>query len=176
MNPVYIPAASFADWRAFLAQPDLHWVEGRSAKETARAWHNASGFPPPIDKIFRATGEPFESFEPLLIIPEHKVPLPGGNRAAQNDVWVLARHRTGLASITVEGKLDETFGELLEDWLKNAGPGRLERLDFLWRKLGLSAEPHGKIRYQLLHRAASALIEAERFEVQLISGPVWFLV
>ena len=163
MNPVYIPASSFEQWREFTAQPGLHWVEGRSAMETAKAWHNTSGFPVPVDKMFRAAGEPFKSFKPLLIIPEHKVSLPGGMRPSQNDVWVLARHETGLASITVEGKVDETFGELLEDWIRDASPGKKERLDFLWRKIGLAAEPHGKIRYQLLHRAASALIEAERF-------------
>ena len=163
MNPVYIPAASFEEWRAFTAQPDKHWVPGRSAMSIAESWHNADGFPEPVDAVFQVAGQPFSSMKPLLVIPEHKVPLPGGNRAAQNDVWVLARHETGLASITVEGKVDETFGEVLEDWIKDASPSKRERLNFLWRKIGLLAEPHGKIRYQLLHRAASALIEAERF-------------
>jgi hypothetical protein len=163
MNPVYIPASSFEQWREFTAQPGKHWVEGRSAMEIAKAWHNTTGFPAPVDAVLRAAGEPFSSMKPLLVIPEHKVPLPGGNRAAQNDVWILARHETGLASITVEGKVDEPFGELLSDWSKDAGPGRRERLEFLWRTIGLSAEPHGEIRYQLLHRAASALIEAKRF-------------
>ena len=78
-------------------------------------------------------------------------------------MWILARHETGLASITVEGKVDETFGELLADWNKDAAPGKRKRLESLTRTIGLSAEPSGDIRYQLLHRAASALIEAERF-------------
>ena len=163
MNTVYIPASSFEQWRELTAQPELHWKEGRSAMETAKAWHNTSGFPAPVDKVFRAAGEPFESFQPLLVIPEHKVPLPGGSRPSQNDVWVLARHETGLASITVEGKVDETFGELLADWNKDATLGKRKRLESLTRTIGLSAEPPGNIRYQLLHRAASALIEAERF-------------
>lgn len=163
MNPVYIPADSFEQWRAFTAQPDKHWVPGRSAMAIAEAWHNADGFPAPVAAVFRAAGDPFDSLKPLLVIPEHKVPLPGGTRDSQNDVWVLARHARGLASITVEGKVSEPFGDTLADWTKEASPGKRERLDFLIRTIGLSGEPHGGIRYQLLHRAASALIEAGRF-------------
>lgn len=163
MNPVYIPAASFEAWRAFTAQPDKHWVPGRSAMSIAEAWHNADGFPVPVDAVFQAAGQPFSSMKPLLVIPEHKVPLPGGRRDSQNDVWVLARHATGLASITVEGKVSESFGPTLADWSANMSPGKRTRLEFLLRTLGLASEPSGVIRYQLLHRAASALIEAERF-------------
>lgn len=163
MNPVYIPADSFEQWRGFTAQPDKHWVPGRSAMSIAETWHNADGFPAPVAAAFRAAGDPFDSLKPLLVIPEHKVPLPGGNRDSQNDVWVLARHAKGLASVTVEGKVSEPFGDTLADWIKDASPGKRERLEFLIRTIGLSGEPHGSIRYQLLHRAASALIEAERF-------------
>jgi hypothetical protein len=166
MNPVYIPASSFEQWRQFTAQPDLHWVEGRSAMETAKAWHNTTGFPAPVERMFRAAGEPFASLKPLLVIPEHKVPLEGGNRDSQNDVWVLASHEKGLASITVEGKVDETFGERLAAWYKNPSSGKKTRLQFLKDTIGLSdlsAQHNGNIRYQLLHRAASALIEAKRF-------------
>ena len=163
MNPVYIPASSFEQWRSFLAQPEKHWVEGRSAMEIARAWHNAKGFPAPVSEVFRAAGKPFDSLKPLFVIPEHKVPLPGGNRDSQNDVWVLARHETGLVSITVEGKVSESFGDTLANWGKAMSPGKRERLDYLTREIGLTSEPAGHVRYQLLHRAASALIEARRF-------------
>ena len=47
-------------------------------------------------------------------------------------------------------------------WRTGASDGKEKRLAFLYEKLGL---PHGvsdAIRYQLMHRAASALIEAER--------------
>ena len=163
MNPVYIPAASFEDWRAFTAQPEKHWVPGRSAMEIAKSWHNADGFPMPVSKVFQAAGEPCRSMKPLLVIPEHKVPLPGGTRPSQNDVWVLADCARGLASITVEGKVDESFDRTIDDWSKDGSLGKRERLEFLTRTIGLSTEPPGGIRYQLLHRAASALIEAGRF-------------
>jgi hypothetical protein len=163
MNPVYIPASELTDWRKLLADPEKHWRENYSAMSIATAWHNADGFPVAIAKMFGAAGEPFHSMAPLLIIPEHKVELPGGKRAAQNDVWVLARHSAGLASITVEGKVSEPFGETLTDWLKNASDGKRERLEFLKHTLGLTKDFPESVRYQLLHRTASAVIEAKRF-------------
>jgi hypothetical protein len=163
MNPVYIPASELDDWRKLLADPDKHWRENYSAMSIAKAWHEADGFPASIAAVFRASDEPFASFRPLLIIPEHKVKLPGGGRDSQNDVWVLARHNNGLASITVEGKVAEPFGDTIAEWKENASPGKRERLAFLTKTIGLSGEMPGTVRYQLLHRATAALIEAERF-------------
>jgi uncharacterized protein DUF6946 len=163
MNPVYIPASELGDWRKLLADPEKHWRENYSAMAIATAWHHASGFPKSVAKMFEAAGQPFRSMEPLIIIPEHQVDLPGGRRPSQNDVWVLARHSAGLASIAVEGKVSESFGETLTDWTKNASEGKRERLEFLKLTLGLSRDLPETIRYQLLHRMASAIIEAKRF-------------
>jgi hypothetical protein len=162
MNPVYIPAKGFEEWRQLLAQEN-HWSPAHSATAIAEAWQDADGFPAPIAAILEKAGEPFSSLAPLLIFPEHKVSLPGGRSDSQNDVWVLASHERGLASITVEGKVSESFGDTLEKWRKDASPGKRQRLAFLLRTLGISREPPRTIRYQLLHRAVSALIEAERF-------------
>lgn len=43
-------------------------------------------------------------------------------------------------------------------------PGKLQRLAYLADVLGLSQPVPDEIYYQLLHRTASALIEAERFQ------------
>ncbi|MFA7012304.1 MAG: hypothetical protein WC202_05045, partial [Desulfobacterales bacterium] len=48
-------------------------------------------------------------------LPEHKVPLPGGSRSSQNDIWVLARSKGQLISIAVEGKVSETFGPTVQE-------------------------------------------------------------
>jgi hypothetical protein len=162
-QPVYVPATGIDDWQKLLAQPDKHWREGYSAMCIAKSWQHAAGFPAPIAAVFRAGGEPFASLRPLLIIPEHKVKLRGAGHDSQNDVWVLARHSNGLASITVEGKVDESFGDTITEWGKNASAGKRERLAFLTTTIGLSGEVPGTVRYQLFHRAASALIEADRF-------------
>jgi len=166
-QPVYVPATGIDDWRRLLAQPDKHWREGYSAMCVAKAWQHATGFPAPIAAVLKAAGEPLASLQPLLIIPERKVPLPGGRRESQSDVWVLARHNGGLASITVEGKVSESLGSTLDEWRKGESDGKRERLDFLTRTLGLTSELPGTLRYQLLHRTASAIIEAGRFRANI---------
>jgi hypothetical protein len=99
----------------------------------------------------------------LLALPEHQVPLPGGGRPSQNDLWVLARSQTGLISMAVEGKVSEPFGPTVGEWLVNASAGKQRRLAYLRDLLGLPDPVPPHLRYQLLHRTASALIEARRF-------------
>jgi hypothetical protein len=108
----------------------------------------------------------FRDIEFLCGFPEYKVPLPGGERASQNDILILARTDDSLCSIAVEGKVDESFGELLTDWAADASDGKVVRLQFLLETLGLPATIPGAIRYQLIHRAASAVITAKRFHAQ----------
>ena len=99
----------------------------------------------------------------MLAVPEFKVPLPGGTRPSQNDIFVLARAASGPVTIMVEGKVNESFGPTLGEWLADASAGKQERLRFLLGKLGLASEPPHSVRYQLLHRTASAVITAEQF-------------
>ena len=114
--------------------------------------------------MFRQTTEPLlTNLQPLLAVPEFKVPLPGGSRASQNDVFVLARSSAGPVCIMVEGKVNESFGRTLDEWRTDASPGKDRRLDFLLRTLGISASLGGDIRSQLLHRPASAVITAEQY-------------
>lgn len=152
------------DWRALLADPARHWKLGYSARTLAHCWEDAAGFPPEIAKAFGKSSEPLlKSLTPLLAVPEFKVPLPGGVRPSQNDIFVLARSTAGPVSIMVEGKVNESFGPTLEEWQVDASPGKRERLAFLQRTIGLATSPAGAIRYQLLHRAASAIVTAEQY-------------
>jgi hypothetical protein len=110
------------------------------------------------------TTDPFlRDLVPLLAVPEFKVPLPGGNRASQADIFVLARSSVGPVCVMVEGKVNESFGPTLDEWRADASPGKDKRLRFLFRTLGITAIPGGEIRYQLLHRAASAIITGEQY-------------
>lgn len=60
--------------------------------------------------------------------------------------------------------MSEPFGEFVSDWLgSDPSPGKVARLAFLCSLLGLTEERARGLRYQLLHRTASALIEAKRF-------------
>ena len=159
---IFIPSSGPNDWRSFLADPDKQWVEGYSAHAIAHSWEKANGFPPEIDSVLQQSSS-LSGIEPLLIFPEWKVPLPGGSRPSQNDIWILARCRLGLVSISIEGKIEESFGPLVGQWKENASKGKLSRLEYLAEVLGILEPIPDHIYYQLLHRTASAVIEAERF-------------
>lgn len=152
------------DWQALLADPVKHWKSGYSVRTLAHSWEAADGFPSEVALPFTQSTEPLLiNLSPLLAVPEFKVPLPGGVRASQNDIFVLARSSSGPVSIMVEGKVNESFGPTLDEWRSEASPGKEERLSFLLRSLGLGTVPAGSIRYQLLHRAASAIITGEQY-------------
>ncbi len=152
------------DWQALLSDPVKHWRSGYSARTLAYCWEAADGFPPEVAQALSQSDSPLlADIRPVLAVPEFKVPLPGGGRASQNDIFVLARSAAGPVSIMVEGKVNESFGPTLHGWISQSSPGRQERLRFLMRLLGLRSQPQGAIRYQLLHRAASAIITGEQY-------------
>ena len=155
-----------------LADPEKHWRTGYSAKTLAHCWEAAEGLPHEVASAIAGASDPLlRDLTPILAVPEFKVPLPGGNRASQNDVFVLARSSAGPVVIMVEGKVAESFGSTLDKWraekerdgeVVEASKGKEQRLRFLLSKLGIK-EPPGTTRYQLLHRAASAVITAEQY-------------
>ena len=153
-----------ADWQALLADPVKHWRTGYSARTLAHSWEAADGFPAEVAAAFHACRDPLLAGSvPVLAIPEFKVPLPGGTRASQNDIFVLTRSAAGPVSIMVEGKVNESFGPTLGEWQPDSSAGKRERLRHLLRTLGLATQPAADIRYQLLHRAASAIITGEQY-------------
>lgn len=152
------------DWQRLLADPSKHWRTGYSARTLAHCWEAADGFPSEVSLALTQTSDPLlTGLVPLVAVPEFKVPLPGGTRSSQNDLFILGRSLAGPVSIMVEGKVRESFGPTLEEWLKDPSPGKTRRLSFLTRALGLDQVPPGDIRYQLLHRAVSAIITGEQY-------------
>jgi hypothetical protein len=152
------------DWKDLLADPDKHWKTGYSARTLAYCWEAADCFPSEISLPFIQSTEPLlENLSPILAIPEFKVPMPGGVSSSQNDIFVLARSSSGPVSIMVEGKVNESFGPTLGDWLYEASSSKKKRLGFLLRSLGLNTVPADSIRYQLLHRSVSAIITGEQY-------------
>ena len=162
MSHIYIPATSADQWAQFLAEPVKHWRTGFSARTLAHSWQDAEGFPTEVQAAL-STSEYFTGIQLLLALPEHKVPLVGGSRPSQNDIWALARAGANLVSIAVEGKVAEPFGPTRTEWLAEGSKGKSARLAFLRRELSLNEALAGTVRYQLIHRAASAVIEAKRF-------------
>jgi hypothetical protein len=160
MSRVHVQSTGPEDWKRYLAKPDLHWAVGRSARSVAHSWEAQTGAPPEVEALLASTCGPVEL---LLAVPEHKTPLPGGRRESQTDVLALFRTGSGLLVAAVEGKVDESFGPLVAEWRRDGSPGKVERLAYLCDRLGLEPAAVDDLHYQLLHRTASALIEAERF-------------
>lgn len=157
----FIPTDSAKDWKRFLADPEKQWRSGFSAKETAEHWERANGLPHDLKIVLEQAG--FQDPSLLIAIPEWQTPLPGGRRESQTDVFALVRTLQGLLIIAVEAKVAEPFGPTVAEWLQNASDGKRQRLEYLKDLLGLSGDISG-LRYQLLHRTASALIEAKQFD------------
>ena len=161
MHKFYIPTTSAQSWKSLLADPVKHWKTGYSAKALAECWEAAQGFPEEIAELFKGTDLAGAEF--LLGIPEHKVPLPGGSKESQNDLFVLGKVGNELFSMAVEGKVAEPFGPTLGEWFVSASHGKVTRLKYLKQNIGLPDHIDSSIRYQLIHRTASAVIEAKRF-------------
>jgi hypothetical protein len=160
---ILVPAKSADNWKEFLADPEKQWRTGYSARTLAYSWQEASGFPNEVRTVLE---QQFPNIEMLLGIPEHKVAMPGRGYASQTDLWVLARAGGELVSVAVEGKVSEAFGPTVEEWLVGASPNKRTRLESIRELLGCSAPIPGSSRYQLLHRSASAILEAKRFRAR----------
>lgn len=130
----------------------------------ACCWEDAAGFPPEVVHLMETIRVGDGPVEFLVGFPEHKTPLPGGRRPSQSDILVLAAGEGGLIVIAVEGKVDEGFDKPVRAWLgSDPSQGRKRRLQFLAEKLGLAETSIADLPYQLLHRTAAAVIEADRF-------------
>lgn len=164
MATYYRPADRPEDWQQLLAKPNLHWKTGYSAKSLAHCWTEARGFPPEVAQTFHTSGIPtLQDTEFVVGFPEHDVPLPGGVRPSQSDILVLARSNLGLVAITVEGKVSESFDLPIGERFAQSTPGETERLAYLCNLMQVQRADLDSIGYQLLHRSASAVIEAKRF-------------
>jgi hypothetical protein len=157
---IYFQSGGVTEWQKRLAQPDLHWKPGFSAMTLAQSWESADGLPPEIASLFGGT-----EAELLIALPEYKVPLPGSSRGdSQNDIFALIAAKGQTFATMIEGKVDESFDKPLSEWLVNASAGKLERLGFLCDILELKQPLPRAIYYQLLHRAAAAVLESRRFK------------
>ena len=165
MRRIYVPASGLSDWQALLADPELHWKRGRSAFELAVKWElaarNLRGMPPLVaDLLDQCTGTQGATL--LLAAPEHKVSLDGRGKPSQTDLWALLRNENGLVSLAVEGKAGEPFDKTVAQW-RGETANRSTRLHGLCSILKLDENNIDDLHYQLLHRTASAVLEARRF-------------
>ncbi len=165
MNKFFIPTKNPDDLKWLLPEPDRLWKTGYSTKTLAYCWHEASGFPECVKKVLKKSNiSLLENIKILLALPEYKVPLPPYNlRPSINNIFLLARGNNQLVSIMVEGIVSEPFSETVAEWLEDHNVSKRARLRFLLKKLNLEHEAVDNICYQLLFKAAAAVIEAKKF-------------
>jgi uncharacterized protein DUF6946 len=158
---LYVPLLEPEDVVRHLGKQEKHWKEGRSAHALACLWSLHNGFPPKIADVLE--GHPdFHSAELVDAFLERKVDLNSEGRPSQTDLLAVIGIGDRLAIAAVEAKAGETFGEVVEDWL-DGSEGKDARLMSLCAALGLSRNAALPLRYQLLHRTVSAVLEAKRY-------------
>ncbi len=167
MKRIFTPTSSANDWQRLLAKPELHWKQGFSAMTTAASWEGAaSRLPLEISRLLSSAGVPaLSELDLLAAIPEWQTDLPGGDRPSCTDVLAITRNDSGLCLIAVEAKVLEDFGPRVGEKRKGASKGQLDRIQYLENLLGVR-KFDDSIRYQLLHRTASALLTAKQFHAQ----------
>lgn len=146
------------DWKNMLADPGKQWRSGYSARTAAFSWEAAN---PDLPKEIATLLGPDAELQ--LAIIEHKVPLPGGNRASQCDVFALARANKQDIALAVEAKVNDPFGPTIGKWLAIPSTGKTTRLNTICGWLDVPYPPPAELRYQLFHRTAAAVVEARRF-------------
>lgn len=164
--PAFSQLDNVSDWKGLLADPELHWKDGRSAKSLALSWTQAKGFPEEVRKVLAQSDcQELRDLTPAFLFPEYKVDMPHGKRASQTDLYVLAFTPANRPVVMmVEGKVNEAFGPLVSEWLSENNPGSLKaaRLAAICDILGLAKDNIENRRYQLFHRTAAAVLEAKR--------------
>jgi len=167
MKRILVPTQTGADWQRLLAKPEAHWKPGASAMTAAASWEAAAcALPPEISNLLESSREPLLTGQRLLVaMPEWPVALPGGSTASNTDVLAICRNEQGLCVLGVEAKVFEDFGPLLSEKRAQAASGQQRRLEYLQRLLGVE-HFEDTIRYQLLHRTASALLTAREFHAR----------
>src|SRR5262245_22972799 len=107
MKRLYVPSDGTCSWRTRLAEPSLHWKREASAMELATSWELAArtprGLPEAVSRVLDMHSST-RNAHLLFAVPEHLVPLPGGSRASQTDLWAVLRNDDGWVSVAVEGK------------------------------------------------------------------------
>lgn len=160
-----------------LGKQKLHWKKGRSAFELSTVWMRATGIPDPVRAVLDQAPE-WRNATLLEGLFEHETSLPGKGRRSQTDLLAILALADSNGVLGVEGKFDEPFGLLVEEWLNQMEvPGldfdaanlmvrqanRRSRLEGLCATLSIDPRAASHLYYQLIHRTCAAIYEAKRF-------------
>lgn len=160
-----------------------HYKPGHSAYECAHKWKAVkSKIPEPIASVLQKSRQPLLiDLEICQIQAEYAVYLDVHKSPSKNDLLVFCEcQRRQKVVIAVEAKCDESFAQPICDWIctadlpnppsqremfkqeKQPVERKLRRLAFLNEVLSQNFGSDSSIRYQLLHRFASAILTARQ--------------
>lgn len=158
-----------ADWEGLAGA----WVPGRSAYELAHSWQTAGGLPPAVRTALASSGhEVLLGLKLDVCLAEKPVFLDTFTGPSMTDLMAYGRNsRDETVVVGVEGKADESFGPRTDAWVRGLTDRaplegiprktRTNRLAFLAEHLSIDISVDSELRYQLLHRTASVLLEGE---------------
>lgn len=144
----------------FLKKKD-QWKKGRSAYELAHKWMDADGIPDQVLKLLNTKN--FRNSTLIEAYFERETKMPGRGAGSNTDLLAICEASGIRFVMGVEGKVDEEFGCLVSKY--KVKPNRQKRFKGIVDVLGGDYNSIGNLRYQLLHRTASAVIEARQFGV-----------
>lgn len=160
-----------------------HYKIGHSAFEIAHRYHGmGKRMPEPIYSLLQNSHvADFRNLEVCEAYIEFPVHLNDNRHASRTDAMIFAHSSEGeKIVICIEAKALEEFGPRVFRWINTPDsggprrqkklfnnphapiPGKLRRLQFLNEVLSLEIKPEATVRYQLLHRTASAILIARQ--------------
>lgn len=147
------------------------WKDGRSAKESARAWIASQPLIPSEILNCLESHRDFGHLKEWRAEPEAHVSFDSFRGPPNLDVLLRGVDSYGLMIIAVEAKADEPFADTVGRTLikarkrleNNPRSGGIDRIRNLVEGiLGGSVDKHLDVRYQLLTASAAAIAEAKR--------------
>jgi hypothetical protein len=165
ISRLHLPLIEPEDVVRHLGHQERHWKAGRSAHALTHVWAKENGLPRSIRSILQAHPA-FGSAELIDGFLERQVDLGSAGRPSQTDLLAVIGLEKRIAIVAIEGKAGEPFGDLVSSWLDGSDT-KNKRLEVLCKTLRLSVQQALPLRYQLLHRTASAIYEAKRYRTDL---------
>lgn len=177
------PIRTLEEWQ-FHAGPksEKHWVPGRSAYETGRAWLGDGGapsLPTEIRDLFDSS-DLTRGFDAEIVYPEHQIRFDDfGGEPRNADLALVGRVGRKKVAVTIEGKADEAFSNVLAKEMvlarrakeRNPASRKQERIEGLVQGiLGLPLESFQEVenlRYQLFTGVAGTLTWARENSAEL---------
>lgn len=157
-----------SDWKDLAGT----WVPGRSAFELAHSWQAAGGLPESVKQALKTSDcAALRTLTLELCLVEKPVFLDTRVGPSMTDIMAYGRDNKNRPIVVgIEGKADESFGNRTYTWVRGGTgdptydaalvPTRARRLIYLCEHLRTKIDPNSRIRYQLIHRTVSVILEA----------------